>query len=571
MAKVIAAYLRLSSKQKHHRYLPESSQESSQGSSAESNSITAQRHLIREYISEHQDLQEYIYEEYVDDGFSGSKTSTRKAFMDMINRARTGKIQCIIVKDFSRFTREAIVLGDYVEQIFPLLEIRFISITDRYDSLSASYSSMTSMNVSLKALVNAYYLKDQSQKRKTSIRTRQATGNYHGTPPYGYYRPDARSELCIDPEAAQIVKRIYAMALSGNNIYRICSILTEEQVPPPSQYFRMHPELRNARRRPYNDNPSWAYGTVRNILKNRTYTGALVNHLTEVSDTNKKKPIKIPENEQFFFEDRHPAIISKEDYLSVQKQLFSTKQVHTPRPSSGENTVLKGMIRCGYCRHTLRISHAGHTGRCINTNIRQNQCPRVRYNIAPIEQAVFAQITKLMEAIQSHEADMQKEIRRQKNQLPELLSRQSLLEKHKADLLTQKQQLFEDLVKENIPMTNFRMKKEPLSAQINLTQNELDQLETQISSIQALQPNRTLASYATQCSSTPQFTKELVREYLKDIYVKEDGTLTLIWKQAELFIEWGIDLPEEITVSPTDSSDLYSSLPASVHDEQKLI
>ncbi|MDE7253728.1 MAG: recombinase family protein, partial [Acetatifactor sp.] len=198
---------------------------------AESNSVAAQRILIRDYIQRNRLSDPVDILEYVDDGFSGTNFQ-RPAFKRMMEDAKKGKISCIIVKDFSRFGRDHLETGNYLERIFPLLGIRFISVNDQFDSEDCM--GMTGgMSVALKNIINSMYSRDLSKKVRSATATRIARGEYMGAlVPYGYIKnPENVHQLIPDEEAAGVVRLIFTMAAEGKKKPEIARYLNGQGIP----------------------------------------------------------------------------------------------------------------------------------------------------------------------------------------------------------------------------------------------------------------------------------------------------------------------------------------------------
>lgn len=203
----------------------------------ESNSVAAQRLLIRDYIQRNFPGQTET-QEYVDDGFSGTNFQ-RPSFQRMMADAKRGKIGCIIVKDFSRFGRDHLETGNYLERIFPLLGIRFISVNDQFDSEDCT--GMTGgMSVALKNIINSMYSRDLSKKVRSAMGTRAARGEYMGAfAPYGYSKnPENVHQLIPDKEAAEVVRLIFKMAAEGKKKPEIARYLNEQGTPTCMEYFQ---------------------------------------------------------------------------------------------------------------------------------------------------------------------------------------------------------------------------------------------------------------------------------------------------------------------------------------------
>ena len=198
---------------------------------AESNSVAAQRILIRDYMQRNGLSDPSDALEYVDDGFSGTNFQ-RPAFRRMMDDAKHGNIDCIIVKDFSRFGRDHLETGNYLERIFPLLGIRFISVNDQFDSEDCM--GMTGgMSVALKNIINSMYSKDLSKKVRSAMGTRAAHGEYMAAfVPYGYLKnPENIHQLIPDKEAAEVVRLIFTMAAEGKKKPEIVRFLNEQGTP----------------------------------------------------------------------------------------------------------------------------------------------------------------------------------------------------------------------------------------------------------------------------------------------------------------------------------------------------
>ncbi|MDD3322162.1 MAG: recombinase family protein, partial [Paludibacter sp.] len=220
--KTIALYLRLSN------------EDTNEG---ESNSISNQRDLLRNYISTKKDLQGLEVLEFIDDGYSGA-TFERPALNKLLKL--TGKtIDVVIVKDFSRFGRNLIEVGNYIDQVFPFLGVRFIAVNEDYDSNNYK-GSTASIDVGLKALIYEMYSRDISQKIRAVQKSKFQKGEYLCTLPlYGYMRsPNVKNKLIQNPETAPVVKRIFELACEGETPTQIAVIFNTEGVPSPYMYHK---------------------------------------------------------------------------------------------------------------------------------------------------------------------------------------------------------------------------------------------------------------------------------------------------------------------------------------------
>lgn len=573
----IAAYLRLSW----------ADEDMDQSEKSESNSITNQRNLIRHYLKTHQEFKEgvhadYEYLEYVDDGISGTTVEHRPSFLRLIDDAKSRKFDCIIVKDFSRFSRQALVLGDYVEQIFPMISIRFISVNDHYDSSCSAMSGSTSaLTVSMKALVNEYYVKDNVRKRTAAIQARMANGRPMGTAPYGYRHIDTRNYE-IDPITSEVVRRIYHLALEGKSVTQIGLILTEEGCPTPNDYNTSHPEEKHSRR-PAAKVSRWSVDTIRYILHNPVYTGTLTTGRSKYAVGHKKKRIPTALEEQYVTVDAHPAIISKDEFEAVQEMFakrnkrskvscavdkasdipkavsgtsdnatsnkgkFGTDMVRTIKavPLSlrdPRQAVLKGHLRCGYCGRILSIYSGGSSSKCPNSYQHvQNTCPGTGYRIKPIQDMLFNQIKELAEKIIVAERECQERYRAGRKRIIDLKSKQGLLEKERLDLINKKQHYYEGLIDGEYSLAQYQMHSQSLQSQSQNLQQALENVKNEIHILQDYQVPIELQLLAKQSilfSCHSELSGEMVDEYVKEVILKGNETPTIIWNHLNLLQEY---------------------------------
>ena len=244
---------------------------------SESESISHQKALIQKFINDSAELKGSVQYEFFDDGYSGTNFQ-RPSFERLLEKIKKGEINCVIVKDFSRFGRDYIELGDYLERIFPFMGVRLISINDHYDS--ADYKGTTgSLDVVMKNIVYDYYSKDLSVKVKTAKYQKMKQGKYlGGHVPYGLMKdPKDKHKLIVDPEAAAVVREIFDMAIAKMRLIDMARTMNECGVETPGQYYkRKHPgtkKFTNA-----SDKACWTHTNLRTILKQEMYYGAIVGH-----------------------------------------------------------------------------------------------------------------------------------------------------------------------------------------------------------------------------------------------------------------------------------------------------
>ena len=308
----------------------------------ESNSISNQRKLLLGFLKKKQELADSPTVQYVDDGYSGTGFD-RPGFVEMMDGVKKGKIQCVIVKDFSRFGRDYIELGDYIEHIFPFMQVRFIAVNDGYDS--EEYKGKTpDIDVPFRNLAYSLYSQDISDKIKSSLAVRRKKGLYVGSIPlYGYQR-DEEGFLTPDEETKGTVQRIYREYLSGAGLAELARELNGEGIPSPKQHKINKGLLRGEKDKSFEGkNCVWLPTTLQQILRNETYTGVLSSGAYKSGPLGSGKRVFVPESERVRVENAHPAIIDKGTFREVQEKM------HTKKHGEEKQFLLKGLVRCGEC------------------------------------------------------------------------------------------------------------------------------------------------------------------------------------------------------------------------------
>ena len=313
------------------------------GDKEESNSITGQRELLRDYISQRPEFREFAVR--VDDGFSGS-TFERPSFQKMIEDVKAGRTDCIIVKDLSRFGRNYLDAGEYIEKIFPFLGVRFIAVNDNYDSLGDKKAS-DDLIIPFKNLINEAYCRDISVKIRSQLEIKRKNGQFLGSfAAFGYLKDEQnKNKLVVDQYAADIVRDIFKWKLEGVSPQDIADALNKLGVLSPMEYKRSL-GMKFTTSFKTNSKALWSAGTVIRVLKNPIYTGVLVQGKETTPSYKVHKRITKDESDWSVIEDSHEAIISKIDFDSVQKVL----KCDTRRsPGSKAVGLFSGMIFCGDC------------------------------------------------------------------------------------------------------------------------------------------------------------------------------------------------------------------------------
>lgn len=316
------------------------------GSKNESNSIANQKSLIMDYLQSRPEFRVVSIRE--DDGFSGTDFN-RPAFQAMMEDVKKGVINCIIVKDLSRFGRNYIEVGRYLEKLFPMLGIRFIAVNDNYDSLEADTAH--DIVVPFKNLINDSYCRDLSVKIRSHLAIKRKNGEFIGAfACYGYLKDkNNRNQLVVDTYAGQVVKDIFRMKINGMSQYRIADALNEQGILSPMEYKKY---LGSHFESSFKVNPKavWTAKAVTRILTNEVYTGVLVQGKQTTPNHKVKVRQEVDETDWIRVENAHESLIDRVLFDIVQNLMG-----RDTRTSPNETQVfpLSGLVYCGDCGHPM--------------------------------------------------------------------------------------------------------------------------------------------------------------------------------------------------------------------------
>ena len=319
----------------------------------ESESVENQLAFLKDYVSADDSL--VFTDEYVDRAVTGTKFD-RPEFNRMITDIRSGRINCVVVKDLSRLGRNYLEAGDYIEKIFPFFGVRFIAVTDNYDSLTSNPTE-DGLVVPLKNLINEAYAKDISKKICSSFENQFKQGVYLATrAAYGYKKdPDDTHALLVDEEVKDVVVRIFRDFVGGKNRMQIARELNAEGIPSPRAYWKAKGLLPKQK----GCTNLWEGVVIGRMLQNPVYIGDV-----RIGKTQKcyykgiTQPVK---REGYYVENHHEAIIDRETFAkaqeileSVRKEYLSSVGKYGDDKNSSPN-LFRGMLFCGHCGNRMTI------------------------------------------------------------------------------------------------------------------------------------------------------------------------------------------------------------------------
>lgn len=363
---------------------------SDDGDNAESDSIINQRTIISNYLKSEDNLN--IIDYYTDDGFSGTSFN-RPGFKRLFSDITTGKVNTIIVKDLSRFGRNYLEVGNYLEHIFPMYNIRFIAINDFIDSYKDP-KSMNSAIVPFKNLLNDEYARDISNKVRSVLFAKSKNGEFvGGTAPYGYMKdPKDIHHLIINEQEAKNVRMVYEMALSGDGLLKIVQYLNNNRI-----LCRKELQRRNRRNIDVNSEDEelvykWSKSTIGNMLTNEMYIGNLVFNRSGTKNYKDHKQRPKPKSEWIIVQGTHEGIVSKEEFEQVGKLIAGRRSKKT---KTSMESIFSWKIKCADCGHAMCKMDDYRGGRvssnfyCRNYKTQSNTCSPHKIRTTDLTNAVL--------------------------------------------------------------------------------------------------------------------------------------------------------------------------------------
>lgn len=506
---VIAIYLRLSGEDKDT-------------GRNESNSIVNQRQLILDYIQSDKILSRCEVREFVDDGISGARFD-RAAFQEMIGQAQSGEIQIIITKDYSRLGRDYLEVGKYMECLFPLLHVRYIAVNEHYDS--DNYAGKTGgMEVGIKNIINMMYSRDASKKVMAARKVLTEQGKFIGSfAPYGYVKsPKDKHKLIPDPEAAEVVKRIFTLAAEGKKYKEIARILNEAGIETCLDYQKSH-----GRERKHGAEikvHQWSATTVMDILYNQVYIGTIVNNRIEQNQRTDYKTKRRKPEEWTVVENCHEPIVSLELYEAAHEKLNRRSQAKKVRSDNS----LARLFLCGCCGHTLTKRNGKY--KCpANLNPAELNCSEVRMDAEIFENTV---LTYIRVTAESFLQDLERKRVLQKEMRANELDVEVICQKIKK-LENRKFQAYDDYTREKLSREEMRNLRDRLQEEINELNETLvawKKEQVELSHV----PNVS-EKELTVIAELPEFNAEAIRVLVKNITLFEDGNIEIIWNTDDFF------------------------------------
>jgi len=438
---------------------------------SDSESVLNQRTILTNYVNSKGFS---FIKEYVDDGYSGTNFE-RPAFKEMIDDINKGMINCVITKDLSRFGRDHIMTGYYIEQYFVEKNIRYIAVFDNIDTISEIGTSNDMMT--MRSAMNDMYSRDNSKKIRGTLNEKKREGKFIGSAPcYGYMRdPEDKNHLIPNPETAPIVKKIFSLFSNNVGVSDICSILNNDNVLTPSKYKNTKKSSR------LKNNDEWSISSIRKIIQNQMYVGDMVQSKQAKLSYKSAKKIRLDKSLWIIIPNTHEPLVERSVWESLQNRQKVTRPIKSKRPIR----LFEHLIFCKECGNRLGITYRkNHDYWTVNCN-RYARDPRRHYcspHFFPYEYLEEQLLTNIKEGISNFfkMLDIDKlnsDIQKNRNDKKE--TREELLKNKKQELENNLIKMYEDKLNGVLSSSMYITMSSKIEPQIKNINEELLEIENE--------------------------------------------------------------------------------------------
>ncbi|MBR7178780.1 MAG: recombinase family protein [Oscillospiraceae bacterium] len=504
------------------------------GDKAESDSVTYQREILREHLRLHPDIS--LHDVYIDDGWSGTNFN-RPDFQRMMEDIYAGRVNCVIVKDLSRFCRNASEGGQYLDNIFVRHRVRFIAVNNGIDTASNTMNAATQLiSVGVTNVINESVAATTSVNVRGTLNVNRQQGKFIGSfASYGYLKdPEDHHRLIVDPETAPIVRMIFDRFIAGCSIMGIAKELNRMGIPNPSAYKRSK-GLRCNHPAGEKNSGLWPDSSVRRILRNEMYIGNMVQGKNTTISYKIRQCRAVPKADWIRVEGTHEAIIAPATFEKAQR-LFN-RHIRKP-PRSNEVSLFSGLIRCGHCGRIMSKKTNRHTYgtyhyyRCTTHNkMAKDRCTGQSIRIDLIEKAVLVFLQTMVNASVEY-GELLAAIRQSGRQRPESTHLQQSLATQTAErerchrLLVE---LYPDWKTGILSREEYLTLKADLSGKIRTLDESIGKLRRTVEQYaNGTEADNAFLRHFRKYQNLTELTRPMLTELVHEIRVYEGGRLEIV-------------------------------------------
>lgn len=511
----------------------------SDASKAESNSISNQKELIKDFLKDKQDI--VIVSERVDDGYSGVNFE-RPAFQLMLEDIKQGKVDCVVVKDLSRFGRNYIESGRYIEKIFPMLGVRFIAINDNYDSLTGK-SQTDEIVIPFKNLINDAYCRDISIKIRSHLDVKRRKGEFIGSfTIYGYAKDEHdHNKIVIDEYAAGVVRDIYQWKISGMSQQRIADKLNDMGVLSPAEYKKSC-GIKYSANLQTKKQAIWSAVAITRILTNESYTGTLIQGKVTTPNYKVKKIVIKDEEDWVVIPNAFEAIITKEQFDMVQEILKKDTRV---APDKKSVYLFSGIAVCGDCgrqmsRKVSTVSGKKYVYYMCSANKKEGVCSSHRIREDELEKAVVTYLNSYIDELENiqHFLEFIDKLPYQEVNVKRLNMRIVQLEEDAQKYEKLKVSVYEDLKDELISKEEYISMKQEFEKRRRAALDSIAQIKIEIETLASRngKHHEWIESFLAN-KGIEKLERNVVVELIDYIKIYEDKRIEIVFRYADNYKE----------------------------------
>lgn len=494
------------------------------GDKDESNSISNQRKQIYEYIHHDSELGRFEVAEFCDDGYSGTNME-RPGMQKMLKEVKNNNIRCIIVKDMSRFSRDYIEMGNYLNQIFPFMGIRFIAINDHYDSREHQGSTIE-IDTAFQTLLYDLYSKDVSVKVKASFENKCENGEYvFGQAPFGYEKSkEVKNAVIVNEKEARVVRCIFSLAMQGKSSTQIARQLYEENVPTIMQMRKPDKEYTDGKVH------SWSPTAVRKILNNRFYLGEMAYGKSVRKSVGSKNGISVPMEDWKVIKNHHEALISEEIFEQVSsfRPDYSTKRNREKHP-------LTGKLYCGGCGYSLSYKPLRGKNRHRRFECSKHALLKIPecctyMNADLMEETVLLMLNKEL-LLRGNAMQQKKNLESyQKAGIQSLKNRKQEYRASIKQARAEKDMLYEKYALANLAGEEYKKQADELTMQITSLSVKAEETGVKLAELESeYQRLEEDMKQIIRYSHIEELTQEAVDTFIKKVYAYKDKRIEIEW------------------------------------------
>ena len=500
----------------------------------DSNSVTNQKALLDDYYQQHINEFESVQPPYVDDGYTGTDTN-RDSFQKLLSDIYAKKVNCVIVKDLSRLSRNYTDAGSLIENLFVQMNVRFISLAEGIDSY-LNPDSISNLIVPITNVINDNFCYQTSKKIRQVFDMKRRNGEFiGGFAAYGYRKnPKDKNALIVDNEAAEVVKNIYEWFLNGMSKNAIVRNLNERGILCPSEYKRS--KGLNYQHPSGSERPLWSAKTITDILKNRLYVGDMVQGRQRVKSYKIHTQEQVPENEWYIVENTHEPIIERPIFEKVQGLL---KRDTRTAPQKKKLYLFSGFLRCADCGKAMSRSQVkGTVYYFCRTYKDQSKTACTKHSIKHnrLEAAVLYAIQQQV-YLAVHYANTLEYISTAPLQKSQSIRIEALIEakeKERSKIMRYKQSIYQDWKDGEITHSDYRHMSEDYEQQIAALSEVLKNLHAEREELQnGITAESPCLVVFKKFKTIDKLTREVLIELVDHIKVHENGNISVKFKVAD--------------------------------------